>query len=220
MQFVYRYWQCRRMGRNIILQPRNCALGTAVSDFFLYGSANPCTERLNNPGVEKFFCRRKNFITGPPPCFNDYTSQGICKNGGRVVYTYSSCSCDCTGTGFADWDCSKRPEDLVGASPVISPDDPCPNGIPRTNWCQAATVNGQSPCLNNGQCKNECLDYTCICTPPFTAGRNCESFQCSENVECLNGGTCDRGPSGMNQTPVCICPPGTTGLMCEISTGF
>jgi len=50
---------------------------------------------------------------------------GICKNGGRVVYTYSTCSCDCIGTGFADWDCSERPENLVGASPIISPDDPC-----------------------------------------------------------------------------------------------
>ncbi|KAF6037755.1 hypothetical protein EB796_003939 [Bugula neritina] len=125
MQFVYRYWQCRRMRENIILQPRNCSLGIAVSDFFLYGSANPCTERANNQKTKMFSCTRKNFNIGPPPCVNEYTSQGICKNGGRVVYIYSRCSCNCTGTGFADWDCSKRPEDLVGASSIISPDDPC-----------------------------------------------------------------------------------------------
>ena len=36
------------------------------------------------------------------------------------------CSCDCTGTGFADWDCSKRQEDLIGAPNVHpNPDDPC-----------------------------------------------------------------------------------------------
>ncbi|KAF6021138.1 hypothetical protein EB796_020554 [Bugula neritina] len=91
-----------------------------------------------------------------------------------------------------------------------------PNRIPRTDWCQAATVNGQSPCLNNGQCRNECLNYVCICIPPFTAGRNCESFQCSENGECLNGGTCDRGPSGMNQAPMCLCPPGRSGARTTI----
>ncbi|KAF6021139.1 hypothetical protein EB796_020555 [Bugula neritina] len=121
----HRYWQCRRRGRNIILQPRNCALGTAVSDFFLYGSDNPCTEGDNNNRLRAFSCSRQNLDIGPPPCVNEYTSQGTCKNGGRVVYTFSTCSCDCTGTGFADWDCSKRPEDLVGASPIIGLDDLC-----------------------------------------------------------------------------------------------
>ncbi|KAF6037756.1 hypothetical protein EB796_003940 [Bugula neritina] len=89
----------------------------------------------------------------------------------------------------------------------------------KIDWCQNATVDGQSPCLNNGQCKNECTDYVCDCIPPFTAGNNCEKFRCTENTQCMNGGTCDRGSSGMDQVSKCLCLPGTSGRMCEIIGG-
>jgi len=64
------------MRRNIILQPRNCALGRSVSDFFLYGSNNPCTERANNQILRTSLSSRQNLDIGPPPCVNEYISQG------------------------------------------------------------------------------------------------------------------------------------------------
>lgn len=38
---------------------------------------------------------------------------------------------------------------------------------------------------------------------------------CEDNVECLNGGTCMRGPEGTSPTFTCICDSGFTGQMCE-----
>lgn len=45
------------------------------------------------------------------------------------------------------------------------------------------------------------------------------SVDCTNNVECLNGGTCSRGASGNNQFATCACLPGFSGLMCEVIEG-
>ncbi|XP_067938434.1 notch homolog 2 N-terminal-like protein A [Watersipora subatra] len=208
------YWQCRRLGRTLRLIPRQCPNGSGVSSFFGASAGNPCTETFD-PNSVKFDCTRKKFdLDVLPQCYHDYNDQGTCKNNGVVKAEGSICTCDCTGTGYADWDCSKTQEDLDSSSlPVVDPNAPCQGGVPLRDWCADAG----EPCLNGGRCINECMNYVCECVGTFTAGKNCEQFFCSDGVECLNGGTCSRGEGNADQFASCQCLPGFTGLMCELS---
>ncbi|KAK7891874.1 hypothetical protein WMY93_023837 [Mugilogobius chulae] len=84
------------------------------------------------------------------------------------------------------------------------------------------------PCLNGGQCIDDCItgnpSFTCSCLAGFT-GRRCQIDVCSNEVvkvcicyvdecassPCQNGGTC----TDQINSFVCQCPPGFTGVHCE-----
>uniref|UniRef100_A0A3Q4H8C9 Sushi, nidogen and EGF-like domain-containing protein 1 n=1 Tax=Neolamprologus brichardi TaxID=32507 RepID=A0A3Q4H8C9_NEOBR len=70
------------------------------------------------------------------------------------------------------------------------------------------------PCLNGGQCIDDCIkgnpSFTCSCLAGFT-GRRCQIVNECASQPCQNGGTCkDQINSFM-----CQCPPGYTGILCE-----
>ncbi|XP_061593558.1 sushi, nidogen and EGF-like domain-containing protein 1 isoform X1 [Cololabis saira] len=71
------------------------------------------------------------------------------------------------------------------------------------------------PCLNGGQCIDDCIrgnpSYTCSCLAGFT-GRRCQINvdECASNP-CQNGGACKDQINGF----FCECPPGYTGIRCE-----
>uniref|UniRef100_A0A8C6TT76 Sushi, nidogen and EGF-like domain-containing protein 1 n=1 Tax=Neogobius melanostomus TaxID=47308 RepID=A0A8C6TT76_9GOBI len=71
------------------------------------------------------------------------------------------------------------------------------------------------PCLNGGQCIDDCItgnpSFTCSCLAGFT-GRRCQIDvdECASNP-CQNGGTCE----DQINSYVCQCPPGYTGVHCE-----
>ncbi|XP_047442765.1 sushi, nidogen and EGF-like domain-containing protein 1 isoform X2 [Mugil cephalus] len=71
------------------------------------------------------------------------------------------------------------------------------------------------PCLNGGQCIDDCItgnpSFTCSCLAGFT-GRRCQINvdECASDP-CQNGGTCKDQINGF----VCHCPPGYTGIHCE-----
>ncbi|XP_067939030.1 fibropellin-3-like [Watersipora subatra] len=104
---------------------------------------------------------------------------------------------------------NRRPVASVDENGRFISGDPCPTGPPR-DYC--AEQNG---CLNGGRCENQCLGAVCHCVDPYVAGRRCEAFRCSVNVECMNGGTCSRGRSGIDTVATCSCLPGFGGPMCE-----
>uniref|UniRef100_A0A3P8TUL4 Sushi, nidogen and EGF-like domain-containing protein 1 n=1 Tax=Amphiprion percula TaxID=161767 RepID=A0A3P8TUL4_AMPPE len=71
------------------------------------------------------------------------------------------------------------------------------------------------PCLNGGQCIDDCItgnpSFTCSCLAGFT-GRRCQIDvdECASSP-CQNGGTCEDQINGF----ICRCPPGYTGIHCE-----
>uniref|UniRef100_A0A3B4AQ58 Sushi, nidogen and EGF-like domain-containing protein 1 n=1 Tax=Periophthalmus magnuspinnatus TaxID=409849 RepID=A0A3B4AQ58_9GOBI len=71
------------------------------------------------------------------------------------------------------------------------------------------------PCLNGGQCIDDCItgnpSFTCSCLAGFT-GRRCQIDvnECASNP-CQNGGTCE----DLINSFVCQCLPGYTGIHCE-----
>ncbi|KAJ0065223.1 hypothetical protein NL108_006584, partial [Boleophthalmus pectinirostris] len=71
------------------------------------------------------------------------------------------------------------------------------------------------PCLNGGQCIDDCItgnpSFTCSCLAGFT-GRRCQIDvnECASNP-CQNGGTCEDQINSF----VCQCLPGYTGVRCE-----
>ncbi|XP_069006982.1 sushi, nidogen and EGF-like domain-containing protein 1 isoform X4 [Embiotoca jacksoni] len=71
------------------------------------------------------------------------------------------------------------------------------------------------PCLNGGQCIDDCItgnpSFTCSCLAGFT-GRRCQIDvdECGSNP-CRNGGTCKDQINSFT----CQCPPGYTGTQCE-----
>ncbi|XP_028300564.1 sushi, nidogen and EGF-like domain-containing protein 1 isoform X2 [Gouania willdenowi] len=71
------------------------------------------------------------------------------------------------------------------------------------------------PCLNGGQCIDDCItgnpSFTCSCLAGFS-GRRCQIDvnECASHP-CQNGGTCNDQINGF----ICLCPPGYTGLHCE-----
>jgi protein crumbs len=93
-----------------------------------------------------------------------------------------------------------------------------------TNECDELT-----PCANNATCVDLVADYRCICEnvalePGRTqyGGRNCSVglVGCHDNA-CSNGATCiprlvDERTN--NQSYVCECSSGYTGLLCDIPT--
>ncbi|KAM8874516.1 sushi, nidogen and EGF-like domain-containing protein 1 isoform 2-T2 [Spinachia spinachia] len=71
------------------------------------------------------------------------------------------------------------------------------------------------PCLNGGQCIDDCItgnpSFTCSCLAGFT-GRRCQIDvnECASRP-CQNGGTCEDQINSF----LCHCPPGYTGSQCE-----
>ncbi|XP_055363642.1 sushi, nidogen and EGF-like domain-containing protein 1 isoform X2 [Betta splendens] len=71
------------------------------------------------------------------------------------------------------------------------------------------------PCLNGGQCIDDCIkgnpSFTCSCLAGFT-GRRCQINvnECASHP-CQNGGTC----TDQINSFICQCPPGYTGILCE-----
>ncbi|XP_068447252.1 sushi, nidogen and EGF-like domain-containing protein 1 isoform X3 [Clinocottus analis] len=71
------------------------------------------------------------------------------------------------------------------------------------------------PCLNGGQCIDDCItgnpSFTCSCLAGFT-GRQCQIDvnECASHP-CQNGGTCEDQINSFQ----CHCPPGYTGIHCE-----
>uniref|UniRef100_A0A8C4HVR7 Sushi, nidogen and EGF-like domain-containing protein 1 n=1 Tax=Dicentrarchus labrax TaxID=13489 RepID=A0A8C4HVR7_DICLA len=71
------------------------------------------------------------------------------------------------------------------------------------------------PCLNGGQCIDDCItgnpSFTCSCLAGFT-GRRCQIDvdECA-SYPCQNGGTCEDQINSF----ICHCPPGYTGMQCE-----
>uniref|UniRef100_A0A665UQD8 Sushi, nidogen and EGF-like domain-containing protein 1 n=1 Tax=Echeneis naucrates TaxID=173247 RepID=A0A665UQD8_ECHNA len=71
------------------------------------------------------------------------------------------------------------------------------------------------PCLNGGQCIDDCItgnpSFTCSCLAGFT-GRRCQiDVDECDSYPCQNGGTCKDQINSF----VCQCPPGYTGILCE-----
>ncbi|XP_013884547.1 sushi, nidogen and EGF-like domain-containing protein 1 isoform X2 [Austrofundulus limnaeus] len=82
--------------------------------------------------------------------------------------------------------------------------------------CNSASVCPHlRPCLNGGQCIDDCItgnpSFTCSCLAGFT-GRRCQINvnECSSSP-CQNGGMC----SDQINSFFCQCPPGYTGMLCE-----
>lgn len=71
------------------------------------------------------------------------------------------------------------------------------------------------PCLNGGQCIDDCItgnpSFTCSCLAGFT-GRRCQINvnECASNP-CQNGGVCEDQINGF----ICRCPSGYIGTHCE-----
>ncbi|XP_072771226.1 sushi, nidogen and EGF-like domain-containing protein 1 [Nerophis lumbriciformis] len=71
------------------------------------------------------------------------------------------------------------------------------------------------PCVNGGQCIDDCIpgnpSFTCSCLAGFT-GRRChiDVDECASSP-CRNGATCQDRTNGF----ACGCPPGYTGTRCE-----
>ncbi|CAL8252359.1 unnamed protein product [Merluccius merluccius] len=71
------------------------------------------------------------------------------------------------------------------------------------------------PCLNGGQCIDDCItgnpSFTCSCLAGFT-GRRCQIDvdECSSSP-CQNGGTCRDQINSFS----CHCPPGFSGPLCQ-----
>uniref|UniRef100_A0A3Q3WAJ4 Sushi, nidogen and EGF-like domain-containing protein 1 n=1 Tax=Mola mola TaxID=94237 RepID=A0A3Q3WAJ4_MOLML len=70
------------------------------------------------------------------------------------------------------------------------------------------------PCLNGGQCIDDCItgnpSFTCSCLAGFT-GRQCQIVDECASDPCQNGGTCEDQVNGF----LCHCPPGYAGTQCE-----
>uniref|UniRef100_A0A3B3UY66 Sushi, nidogen and EGF like domains 1 n=1 Tax=Poecilia latipinna TaxID=48699 RepID=A0A3B3UY66_9TELE len=82
--------------------------------------------------------------------------------------------------------------------------------------CNSASVCPHlRPCLNGGQCIDDCItgnpSFTCSCLAGFT-GRRCQINvnECASNP-CQNGGSCKDRINGF----ICECPPGYMGVHCQ-----
>ncbi|XP_054916683.1 sushi, nidogen and EGF-like domain-containing protein 1 isoform X1 [Poeciliopsis prolifica] len=82
--------------------------------------------------------------------------------------------------------------------------------------CNSASVCPHlRPCLNGGQCIDDCItgnpSFTCSCLAGFT-GRRCQINvnECASSP-CQNGGSCKDRINGF----ICVCPPGYMGVHCQ-----
>lgn len=80
-----------------------------------------------------------------------------------------------------------------------------------TNLTMRSNLCSVSPCLNNGICVVNKLEYSCSCPAGYT-GKNCENNPCSD-LPCFNGGSCVSYGSAFK----CICTTGFSGNRCEMT---
>ncbi|KAM7388055.1 hypothetical protein PAMP_024256 [Pampus punctatissimus] len=132
----------------------------------------------------------------------DECQEQPCQNGALCIDGVNGYSCDCSHTAFTGRHCE-------------TPQPPCHS----------------QPCFNSATCKDKQGNYSCECWPGFE-GRQCEIdiSECASSP-CMHGGRCierswlvlygsepllpefydQQRPAGY----ICICPPGTTGSLCQ-----
>ncbi|XP_071442369.1 protein crumbs isoform X3 [Hetaerina americana] len=158
-----------------------------------------------------------------------------CQHRGLCFDNYGSYTCQCNpGYGGQNCElnlkeCSSHPcqnagfcLDLVGGFECH-----CLNGY-RGLTCEIEIDECEVPLGQTPHCpypNSMCLDgvgsYQCVCMPGYLGiPPNCtEGVHCS-TTPCLNGGTCYTYPGSPPESDgaqICVCPPGFTGKMCEVS---
>uniref|UniRef100_A0A8W8IEW7 EGF-like domain-containing protein n=1 Tax=Magallana gigas TaxID=29159 RepID=A0A8W8IEW7_MAGGI len=87
--------------------------------------------------------------------------------------------------------------------------------VVKANPCES------SPCLHSGHCLvfNAKSGFTCSCSRDYT-GKLCEIKirPCTSRDTCHKGSTCD--PVGSESFFRCVCPPGKTGVRCDVDAGY
>jgi len=151
------------------LSPQACAGGSYVSDNYLSGIYNPCTNNFLVPfGWE---CERRGVANdNAPACASD--GSVTCYNGGTLTYEADYCWCLCPSNWLGENDCSKPTGDL---NPPNYGGNVCVFGQPKQDWCSI-----YGGCLNGGTCYNQCDDYWCDCPNRSTlgqTGKRCETYQ-------------------------------------------
>lgn len=167
--------------------PVRCALGSKISYNFIAGAFNPCTfnfdDVIGKNQTPSFNCsfegevtdesivahtgynctRAQKSVDGPPPCHDDTQ----CENGGTPTYEADRCWCLCTSEWTSD-KCELPVQDVAYMKPGS---DICVDGAPLEDWCAS------SPCLNGGECYNQCNTFWCDCPDHFNNdyyGKRCE----------------------------------------------
>lgn len=85
--------------------------------------------------------------------------------------------------------------------------------VVKANPCES------SPCLHSGHCLVFKSGFTCSCSRGYT-GKLCEIKirPCTSRDTCHEGSTCD--PVGSESFFRCVCPPGKTGVRCDVDAGY
>ncbi|CAL7947161.1 unnamed protein product [Xylocopa violacea] len=148
-----------------------------------------------------------------------------CENGATCVDGIANYTCVCN-SGWQGWLCDSDINECVTIRPCehdgVCINHPgyfrceCPDQFTgdRCENYRLITCDNE-PCKNGGRCTDVVNpqtgdNFTCACTNGYE-GSICDTPYCI--ARCQNGGRCEI----LNQTPRCTCPPGYSGLYCEIN---